>query len=212
MNLDLFSDPMRQVLGAGTVVLRRFALADEDTLLDSIAAVVAAAPFRHMCTPGGLPLSAAMTNCGALGWVTDRGGYRYQATDPESGEPWPAMPEAFLRLARVAAEAGGFPGFVPDACLINRYIPGSRLTMHQDKDEADLHAPIVSVSLGIDAVFVLGGFERAEPGTRVPLSHGDVVVWGGPDRMRFHGVRPLVGGNHRRLGQQRINLTLRRAG
>jgi alkylated DNA repair protein (DNA oxidative demethylase) len=156
-------------------------------------------------------MSVAMTNCGRLGWVSDRRGYRYDACDPLTGHPWPRMPPAFLDLARAAAQAGGFPGFAPDACLVNRYEPGARLTLHQDKDELDYDAPIVSVSLGLPAVFLFGGDARKDRQRRVPLQHGDVVVWGGPARLRYHGVLPLKNGHHAILGSQRLNLTFRRA-
>jgi alkylated DNA repair protein (DNA oxidative demethylase) len=153
----------------------------------------------------------AMTNCGTAGWVTDRTGYRYDSHDPQTGRPWPAMPGVFADLAAQAAARAGFEGFAPDACRINRYEPGVRLSLHQDKDERDLSAPIVSVSLGLPAVFLLGGLRRADPKCRVPLSHGDVVVWGGPARLRYHGVLPLEPGHHPLTGGHRINLTFRRA-
>lgn len=165
-----------------------------------------------MVTPGGFEMSVALTNCGALGWTSDRRGYRYAARDPQTGQPWPPLPDCFLRLARDAAAAAGFPGFTPDACLINRYVPGARLSLHQDKDERDYGALIVSVSLGMPAVFLWGGHRRTDKTQRVPLFHGDVVVWGGPDRLRYHGVLPLKEAAHPLLGAQRINLTLRRAG
>jgi alkylated DNA repair protein (DNA oxidative demethylase) len=203
---------VRQPLGPGAVLLRSFATPEEDALLGELRAVSAKAPFRHMVTPGGYRMSVAMTNCGALGWVTDRTGYRYDALDPENGEPWPAMPPSFLRLAQAAAAEAGFQGFAPDACLINRYAPGSRLTLHQDKNERDFGAPIVSVSLGIFAVFLVGGSKRSDKAARVPLEHGDVVVWGGPARLRYHGVMPLKEGYHPLLGHERINLTFRKAG
>ena len=157
-------------------------------------------------------MSVAMTNCGALGWVTDRTGYRYDGIDPESGKRWPAMPASFLTLATSAAAAAGFPQFLPDACLINRYEPGAKLSLHQDKNERDFDAPIVSVSLGIPAVFLFGGMERGDKTLRVPVKHGDVVVWGGPARLRYHGVMPLKQGYHDVLGANRVNLTFRRAG
>ena len=185
-------------------------LADE--LLAALDAIVATAPFRHMLTPGGQRMSVAMTSCGALGWITDRRGYRYVAADPESGRPWPAMPAAFLRLAGAAAEAAGYRGFEPDACLINRYEPGTRLSLHRDEDERDLAAPVVSVSLGLPATFLFGGLRRTDPARRVALQHGDVVVWGGPSRLAYHGVAPLADGRHPRLGRLRINLTFRKAG
>lgn len=157
-------------------------------------------------------MSVAMTNCGALGWTSDRRGYRYSPLDPDTGRNWPAMPDVFLEFARSAAEAAGFPNFTPDACLINRYEPGTRLSLHQDKDELDFSAPIVSVSLGIDAVFLFGGSERSDKARRVPLAHGDVAVWGGVDRLRYHGVLPLKEAHHPMLGACRINLTFRKAG
>jgi alkylated DNA repair protein (DNA oxidative demethylase) len=202
---------VRQALAPGAVLLRGFAVPRETQLLKDLAAVAAQAPFRHMITPGGYRMSVAMTNCGALGWVTDRSGYRYDSTDPESANPWPPMPEAFVRLAADAAVQAGFPGFAPDACLVNRYLPGARLTLHQDRNERDYRAPIVSVSLGVPAVFLFGGTKRSDKAARLLLEHGDVVVWGGPARMRYHGVMPLKQGHHRLLGVQRINLTFRKA-
>ncbi|WP_247364807.1 DNA oxidative demethylase AlkB [Ralstonia pseudosolanacearum] len=193
-------------------VLRGFALAEATALLAAIDDIARQAPFRHMVTPGGFEMSVALTNCGALGWTSDRRGYRYAARDPQTGQPWPPLPDCFLRLARDAAAAAGFPGFTPDACLINRYVPGARLSLHQDKDEQDYGAPIVSVSLGMPAMFLWGGHRRTDKTLRVPLFHGDVVVWGGPDRLRYHGVLPLKEAAHPLLGAQRINLTLRRAG
>lgn len=162
-------------------------------------------------TRGGFRMSVATTNCGSLGWVSDRNGYRYESCDPFNGHPWPPMPAAFSTLARSAALAAGFPGFNPDACLINRYEPGARLTLHQDKDERDYHHPIVSISLGLPAVFLFGGDTRTEASSRVRLEHGDAVVWGGPARLRHHGVQPLKDGHHDVLGRQRLNLTFRRA-
>jgi DNA oxidative demethylase len=202
---------VRQALAPGAVLLRGFAVPRETQLLRDLAAVAAQAPFRHMVTPGGYRMSVAMTNCGALGWVTDRSGYRYDATDPERANPWPRMPESFVRLAADAAVQAGFLGFAPDACLVNRYLPGARLTLHQDRNERDYRAPIVSVSLGVPAVFLFGGTKRSDKAARLLLEHGDVVVWGGPARMRYHGVMPLKQGHHRLLGAQRINLTFRKA-
>ena len=198
-------------LAPGACLLRGFALGKVPELLPAIATIEAAAPFRHLVTPGGFRMSVAMTNCGRLGWVSDRGGYRYDACDPQSGRLWPPMPPAFLELAQSAAKAGGFLGFAPDACLLNRYEPGARLTLHQDKDELDFSAPIVSVSLGLPAVFLFGGDARRDKHRRVPLQHGDVVVWGGPARLHHHGVLPLKDGFHEILGSQRLNLTFRRA-
>jgi len=214
MTLDLFAADMPaledEALAAGAVVLRGFASAREDALKDDVARIGAAAPFRHLVTPGGFRMSVAMTNCGELGWVSDRRGYRYDPVDPDSGRPWPAMPEAFRALAREAAARAGYAGFAPDACLINRYAPGARLSMHQDRDEKDLRAPIVSVSLGLPAVFLWGGDERADKARRIALNHGDVVVWGGPSRLRFHGVLALKDGEHPFAGGHRINITFRK--
>ena len=215
MTLDLFDTladaPRILPLADGAVVLRGFALSQQDALLADLDGVIAAAPLRHLITPGGLRMSVAMTNCGALGWLSDRRGYRYDAVDPDSGAPWPPMPASFARLAAQAAAAAGFDGFAPDACLVNRYEPGARLSLHQDRDERDFGAPIVSVSLGLPATFLFGGLRRAEKSLRVSLAHGDVVVWGGPARLRFHGVLPVADGQHPLLGAQRINLTFRKA-
>ncbi len=209
---DLFAEAPRSCqLGERAALLAGFALPCEAALLEALDAVTIAAPFRHMVTPGGFTMSVAMTSCGAAGWVTDRRGYRYDARDPESGQTWPAMPAPFAALATEAASAGGFADFAPDSCLINRYEPGARLSLHQDRNERDYGAPIVSVSLGLPATFLWGGLARAEPTRRVGLRHGDVVVWGGPDRLRFHGVMPLGEGEHEALGRQRINLTFRKA-
>jgi alkylated DNA repair protein (DNA oxidative demethylase) len=202
---------VKEALDRGAVVLRGFATPRERVLLEDLREVIAGAPFRHMVTPGGFRMSVALTNCGSLGWVSDKTGYRYDATDPESGKPWPEMPASFLQLAEEAAAAAGFPAFVPDACLVNRYEAGARLSLHQDKNERDFRQPIVSVSLGIPAVFLFGGSKRADKAVRVPLEHGDVVVWGGPARMRYHGVLALKAGHHALTGTQRINLTFRKA-
>lgn len=216
MTPDLFDSPSvvescQERLGPCAVVLRGFAASDETALLAALQDVIAMAPFRHMITPGGFRMSVAMTNCGSLGWVTDRTGYRYDPVDPESGDNWPQMPAPFLRLAKDAAAQAGFSEFVPDACLINRYEPDTRLSLHQDKNERDFGEPIVSVSLGIPALFLFGGSNRAEKPSRVPLTHGDVMVWGGPARLRYHGVMPLKEGYHRLVGRHRINLTFRKA-
>jgi alkylated DNA repair protein (DNA oxidative demethylase) len=208
---DVFADDLREVtLAPGASLLAGFARAPADSLVAALERVVAAAPFRHMFTPGGHRMSVAMTNCGALGWVSDGSGYRYDTRDPESGSRWPPMPEVFEVLASQAAARAGFEGFVPDACLVNRYEPGARLSLHQDKNEEDFDAPIVSVSLGLPAVFLLGSESRTDRPRRLRLSHGDVVVWGGPARLRYHGVLPLEEGHHPRMGRQRVNLTFRK--
>lgn len=214
MTLDLFAADTPELedesLDPGAVVLRGFATACAAALKEDLARVAVAAPFRHLTTPGGFRMSVAMTNCGALGWVSDGRGYRYDALDPISGRPWPPLPGSLRTLALAAAERAGYAGFVPDACLINRYAAGARLSMHQDRDEKDLRAPIVSVSLGLPATFQWGGSERADKPRKVALQHGDVVVWGGASRLRFHGVSALKDGEHRFAGAHRINLTFRK--
>lgn len=198
-------------LDEGAVLLGGFAQPIDQELLEAIASIERAAPFRHLITPSGHTMSVAMTNCRPLGWVSDRRGYRYDAVDPQRGRRWPEMPHVFADLAARAAKVAGFSGFTPDACLINRYVPGARLSLHQDRDEHDLRQPIVSVSLGLPAIFLWGGAKRAERPRRVPLMHGDVVVWGGPARMTFHGVHPLAEGLHPLTRNLRYNLTFRRA-
>ncbi|MBI1396781.1 MAG: DNA oxidative demethylase AlkB [Betaproteobacteria bacterium] len=215
MTADLFDDvdPDQRslVLAPGATLLRGFASDAARRLLDEAEAVAAVAPFRRMEKPGGLAMAVAMTNCGTFGWVSDRAGYRYVREDPCTGRPWPPMHACFLSLATAAASCAGYPDFRPDACLINRYAPGTRLSLHQDRDERDFAAPIVSVSLGLPAVFLFGGERRRDRPARVPLRHGDVVVWGGPSRLRFHGVEPVGSGNHPATGAWRVNLTFRMA-
>lgn len=217
LTFDLFADaepeqqPRREQIGEQSYVLRGFALPWLERLLPALEAVLAAAPFRQMVTPGGFTMSVALSSCGTFGWTTDRSGYRYTRDDPQTGRPWPMMPEVFLQLAQAAALAAGFPDFAPDSCLINRYIPGAKMSLHQDKDEHSYAAPIVSVSLGLPAMFLFGGFARGDNSQRIPLLHGDIVVWGGVDRLRYHGVLPIKDGHHPRLGEQRINFTFRTA-
>ena len=198
-------------LADGAVVLRAFARDKAAGLVAAVEDVATAAPFRHMVTPGGWRMSVAMTSCGQVGWVTDRGGYRYSPTDPLSGAPWPRIPAAFRRLTARAATAAGFSGFAPDACLINRYVPGARLSLHRDEDERDLGAPVVSVSLGLPATFLWGGLSRNDRPRRLRLESSDVVVWGGPSRLVYHGVMPLAEAEHPLTGRRRINLTFRKA-
>jgi len=210
----LFDDqappPSREPLESGAVLLRGFAGAEAETLIAGVKRITESAPFRHLVVPSGRTMSVAMTNCGRTGWVSDRSGYRYDHLDPASGRPWPPMPDAFLDLARRAAEEAGFAGYDPDACLINRYAAGAKLGLHQDRDENDAWAPIVSVSLGLPAVFLWGGRRRADPIRRMLLQSGDVVVWGGPARFVYHGVAPLKPGEHPLTGDVRINLTFRK--
>ncbi|MBA3592874.1 MAG: DNA oxidative demethylase AlkB [Polaromonas sp.] len=217
MTADLFDDleapsPAQELLAPGAVLLRGFARDVDAALLQALDDVLAAAPLRHLVTPGGHTMSVGMSNCGPLGWVSDRRGYRYDARDPLTGQPWPAMPGLLRAFAVRAARAAGYPDFMPDACLINQYLPGSKLSLHQDRDEQDFSAPIVSVSLGLPAVFLFGSERRADRPQRYRLQHGDVVVWGGAARLAFHGVAPLADGEHALLGRRRINLTFRRAG
>jgi alkylated DNA repair protein (DNA oxidative demethylase) len=211
--LDLFADeqPWQEPLAPGAVVLRRLAVAGAATLLHDIEAVAALSPFRHMVTPGGYTMSVAMTSCGGLGWTTNDRGYLYSPVDPVTQRPWPPIPEAFHALCHEAAIAAGYPDFQPDACLINRYAPGAKLSLHQDKDEPNLRAPIVSVSLGLPAIFQFGGLQRNDPLKRLMLEHGDVVVWGGESRLFYHGIQPLKLGQHPLTGEYRYNLTFRRA-
>ncbi|TDF86172.1 DNA oxidative demethylase AlkB [Pseudomonas sp. H9] len=213
--LDLFAPhdpPQPYRVGTQAMVLPGFALPQVQALLPMLREVIAQAPFRHMYTPGGLKMAVALTNCGALGWVSDRQGYRYSGIDPLTQRPWPVIPEALVLLANHAASLAGFSDFQPDACLVNCYRPGTRLSLHQDRDERDFSQPIVSVSLGLPAVFLFGGHTRNASTQRIPLHHGDVLVWGGEDRLRFHGVLPLKPGVHPQMGELRINLTLRKAG
>ena len=218
LTFDLFADtepeqqPRREQIGEQSYVLRGFALPWLERLLPALEAVLVAAPFRQMVTPGGFTMSVALSSCGQFGWTTDRSGYRYTRDDPQTGRPWPMMPEVFFQLAQAAAQAAGFADFAPDSCLINRYIPGAKMSLHQDKDEHSYDAPIVSVSLGLPAMFLFGGFARSDKNQRVPLFHGDIVVWGGVDRLRYHGVLPIKDGHHPKLGEQRINFTFRTAG
>jgi alkylated DNA repair protein (DNA oxidative demethylase) len=200
----------REPLEEGAVLLRGFATAEAPLLVEEVVRIAQTAAFRHLVTPGGYTMSVAMTNCGRLGWVSDRTGYRYDHADPETGEPWPAMPDAFLDIAVRAAAEAGFANYDPDACLINRYIAGAKLSLHQDRDEKDAWAPIVSVSLGLPAVFLWGGKRRSDQVRRLRLESGDIAVWGGPARFIYHGVAPLDNGQHPLTGAARFNLTFRK--
>lgn len=209
--MDLFNTSERQEILKDVILLRGFVAPVENAVLPALASVIKMAPFRNMMTPGGFPMSVATTSCGDWGWVSDKKGYRYAATDPLTGKSWPQMPASFKQLARQAASVAGFSNFAPDACLINCYQPGARMGLHQDKDERDFSQPIVSVSLGIPAVFQMGGFKRGDKAMKLPLYHGDILVWGGESRLRFHGVLPVKAGDHPALGECRINLTFRKA-
>ena len=216
LTVDLFGDyaapdVWQESLDVGVSIFHRYAQPTESALLEAVQSVITLAPFRHMQTPGGFHMSVAMTNCGLYGWISDKKGYRYSALDPMTKQPWPCLPPIFLKLANETANQAGFPDFIPDACLINRYEPGARLSLHQDNNERDLTQPIVSVSLGLPAVFLFGGIHRNDKTRRITLQHGDVIVWGSSARLRYHGVLPLKTGNHDLLGAQRINLTFRKA-
>ncbi len=210
---SLFEDESadREAIAEGAILLRGFAADPAPRLMSDLAKIVKAAPFRHMVTPGGFRMSVAMTNCGQAGWVSDAKGYRYDAGDPATGMVWPAMPLSFAQLAADAARAAGYADFLADACLINRYEPGARLTLHQDRNERDYTAPIVSVSLGLPAVFLFGGASRKDRPRRMRLESGDIVVWGGASRLAHHGIAPLKDGEHPLTGRCRINLTFRKA-
>lgn len=216
--MDLFAEqdlqqPARvERISDQAFALRGFALPKAKELLAALDSVLLQAPLRQMQTPGGYTMSARLSSCGALGWTTDRDGYHYSPLDPLSARPWPAMPGVFLALAAAAASSAGFSGFVPDSCLINAYAPGAKMSLHQDKNERCHTAPIISISLGLPAIFQFGGFERSDPTQRIALFHGDIMVWGGVDRLRYHGVMPIKPGHHSLLGEQRINITLRQAG
>lgn len=211
--MDLFGHPpSKQIITNDAYLLTGFALAFEVALLTDLQLVINHSPLRHMMTPMGFAMSAAMTNCAQLGWLADKTGYRYDTLDPSTGEPWPRMPASFLQLAQSAAAACGFANFLPDACLINQYKMGASMGLHQDKNEVDFSQPIVSVSLGIAAVFLFGGLKLSDKPVKIPLTHGDVVVWGGDARLKFHGIMPLKANKHKTLGAYRYNLTFRKAG
>jgi alkylated DNA repair protein (DNA oxidative demethylase) len=209
MQHSLF-EPPELAFAPGAILLRNFAQAEQIELIAAIEAIAAAALFRQMVTPGGFTMSVALTNCGEAGWISDRTGYRYSATDPLSGKPWPSMPALFKNLATRAAAAAGYAGFTPDACLINRYLPGTRMSLHQDRQEKPLDAPVVSISLGLSATFLWGGETRNARPQRLVLHHGDAVIWGGPSRLNFHGIAPLKNGTHALLGEKRYNITFRK--
>lgn len=216
MTADLFenfprSAPALESLEEGAMILRGWALADAEALLHGVEQGLLQSGLRQMLTPGGRKMSVAMSNCGAWGWVSDKQGYRYVSRDPETGQPWPEIPTLLLRMAQTAAAKAGFASFTPDACLVNVYVPGARMSLHQDKDEQDMEAPIVSVSLGLPATFLFGGAERRDSVQRINIEHGDVLVWGGPARLRYHGIAPVKMGDHPLVGERRLNLTLRKA-
>jgi DNA oxidative demethylase len=209
-NQDLFGFDEVLIIKKDVVLLRQFASIYTDVIFESIKNISDISPFRHMKMPTGHSLSVATTSCGSFGWITDRLGYRYQKTDPETNQNWPAMPKIFEDLANEAAKKAGFPHFNPESCLINRYAPHAKLSLHQDKDEGDFNSPVVSISLGLPAIFLFGGKERKDPKQKIPLTHGDVIVWGGDQRLAFHGILPIKPGIHPIMGSFRYNLTFRK--
>lgn len=213
MSLPLFeTEPLPpEVIDDGVVLLRGFAAEQAQRWVDAVQSIQAQAGFRLMQVPGGKTMSVAISNCGDWGWVSDLQGYRYSATDPLSGSPWPAMPAFLQQQAAGAAAQAGYGGFAPDACLINRYRIGAKMGLHRDQDEADFAAPIVSVSLGLPCTFLWGGLTRLQPVRRLVLTHGDVLVFGGASRLVYHGVQTLKSGWHELLGHERWNLTFRMA-
>lgn len=208
---DIRFRPARVEMAPGAVLLCQRALPMVSPILEAIAGIAARSPFRRMTTRGGFVMGVEMTNCGTAGWISDRKGYRYQAMDPLTQVPWPMMPPLLQSFASTVAGEAGFDGFVPDVCLINRYRPAVKMSLHQDRDERDFGHPIVSVSLGLPALFQFGGTERTDRVVRYPLEHGDVVVWGGAARLHYHGISPLRPGEHPVLGATRLNLTFRKA-
>ena len=213
---DLFQDqppdlPERQALGPESWLLRHTLQTTACHLMADIHTLTATHPFQHMVTRGGHTMSVATSSYGSYGWVSDaQKGYRYASSNIETGQPWPPIPAHWLALATALAEKAGFNGFHPDSALINRYAVGARMGLHQDRDEATLAWPIVSLSLGLPARFMFGGKQRQAPVKDFTLLHGDVVVWGGADRLRFHGIRPLKAGHHSLTGPYRYNITFRR--
>lgn len=201
--------PLREELEAGAVLLRQFATPQAATLLQTLHRLTRQAPFRHMRTPGGGTMSAAMASCGALGWVSSTQGYTYTPVDPASQQPWPAMPASFVSLAQDAAKAAGYAGFTPNACLLNRYQNDSHMGLHQDRDEGDTTHPIVSLSLGRTGLFMWGGQNRRDKIRTIALEHGDVLVWGGPARLHYHGIKGLGPNPHPLTEQTRYNITFR---
>jgi DNA oxidative demethylase len=216
--VDLFDDlpvpneDLHTALAPGAVLMRGLGRADDVDILQAVESVIAQAPLRHLQTPGGYTMSIQTTRCGSMGWVSEPGGYRYAPSNPSTRAPWPAMPQCLLDFAVRAATEAGYPDFVPDSCMVNQYLPGNKLGLHQDRDERDLRAPVVSLSLGLPAIFLFGGLQRTGKTQRHRLAHGDVVVWGGPSRLAFHGVLPVAEGAHALLGRRRVNVTFRKVG
>ncbi|THJ30850.1 DNA oxidative demethylase AlkB [Lampropedia aestuarii] len=213
-SFDLFADSpeeQRVALGPQAVVLRQKASPLAAELVARIEDVLQHSPLYQMATPGGKPLSVRTTSCGTHGWSSDPTGYSYVRHHPLTDQAWPEIPAAWSALATEAAQEAGFAQFAPDTCLINQYGLDSKMALHQDRSEQDLRQPVVSISLGMSALFLWGGMQRSDKPAHVLLHHGDMVVWGGVDRLRFHGIKHLTGAPHPQLGAMRYNLTLRRA-
>lgn len=210
--MELFEPPQQQQILEDVYLLQGFALSGAAHLVADLHAVIQIAPLRQMLTPSGLMMSVLTSSCGKRGWISDKKGYRYSTIDPISGQTWPEMPDSFITLAQQAAAIAGFENFAPDSCLINSYASGAKMGLHQDKDERDFTQPIVSVSLGVAAMFQMGGFKRGEQALKFALHHGDVLVWGRTARLRFHGVLPVKAATHPAFGERRVNLTFRKAG
>ena len=214
--MDLFDDlplpteDLHTAIGPGAVLMRGLGRAADAEMLQAVESIIAQAPLQQPHTPGGYTMSIQTTRCGSVGWLSEPGGYRYSTINPRTGQPWPAIPECLMDFAIDAATQAGYPDFVPDSCMINQYLPGNKLGLHQDRDERDLRAPVVSLSLGLPAIFLFGGLQRTGKTQRYRLAHGDVVVWGGPSRLAFHGILPLAHGDHALVGQRRLNVTFRR--
>jgi len=211
-DLPLLAEDLHTVLAPGALLMRGFGRDDDVDILQAVESVIAQAPLRHLQTPGGYTMSIQTTRCGSMGWVSEPGGYRYAPSNPSTRAPWPAMPQCLLDFAVRAATEAGYPDFVPDSCMVNQYLPGNKLGLHQDRDERDLRAPVVSLSLGLPAIFLFGGLQRTGKTQRYRLAHGDVVVWGGPSRLAFHGVLPVADGDHALVGRRRVNVTFRKVG
>ena len=208
--MNLFSqlelEPTHEELYPGAVLMRGLALPQDREFFAAMESIIAAAPLHHAVTPGGLPMGVMVTDCGDSRAFANR----WDAANTPGKQPWPRMPRVLYDFAIRCANRSGFPLFRPDACHINRYHAGIKLGLHQDRHEIDLNQPIVSISLGLECIFLLGGLQRTDKARHILLEHGDVIVWGGPSRMRFHGVQPLKPGSHPLTGPYRYNLTFRR--
>ncbi len=208
---DFNEQASTEVIDNDAIILKGFVRAKANQLVKDAELISQQSPFRTMTTPGGGKMSVAITNCGHCGWLSDEHGYRYQQIDPVTHRSWPEMPQSFLKICAAATKAASFAEFMPDACLLNKYQADAKMGLHNDNDEHDLTAPIVSVSLGLDAVFLFGGKTRQSPTRKYLLSHGDVVVFGGQSRLNFHGIsliKPTYISDD--LTDHRLNLTFRK--